>query len=225
MAAVVAAAGMTAIPAAAKEPSQTDSDSLVSASLAPGDSGATLDTPDHSLAAASRVELTGETREPLDTVTAGSTHLATDSGNDHASDALAKSDAATASALPPGTDVPVASDSALHALVADGIAMPSAEQLQALDGVPDAAEHSQVIGKVVAEALAGGEAGGAIDALLDAVAAHSGGAMGVEHFAQVAAAFDGGHGAFAWFHAGFITDAFGHSAQAMAAHPDAVPQA
>jgi hypothetical protein len=230
MAAVVAAAGMTAIPAAAKGPDGSHDDSgLVSALLAPGNGGGTLDTSDQGVAAASRVELTGETREALDTVAEGSTNLApTDSNVKSAADAFAKPDAAEASALPQGTDVPAVSEQLAHALVADGVAMPSADQLQAVTGGPDAAEHSQIIGKVVADALAGGEAGGAIDALLDAVAAHSGAAMGVEHLAQVAAAFDSGHGAFtavAWFHAGFAVDAFGPSAEAMAAHPDAVAQA
>jgi serralysin len=223
MAAVVAAAGMTAIPAAAKETDGTGGEQVsgfAASSIAVG----TIATSDHSLAAASRMELAGETREALDAGVAGSTHLARDSGIDHASDALAKPDAAQASALPQGTEVPVASAAAVQALVADGVAMPSAEQLQALAGAPAAAEHSQMIGKVVADALAGGEAGGAIDALLDAVAAQSGAATGVEHLAQVAAAFDAGHGAVAWFHAGFAPDAFGHSAEAMAAHPDAIPQ-
>jgi serralysin len=221
MAGAVAAAGMAAIPAAAKAPDGSHDDSgLVSHSLVSSLAIGTLDTSDHGVAAASRTELSGETREALDAVPAGSTHLAApDSGSDP--DAFARPDAAPASALPQGTDVPLASEPLAHALVADGVAMPSAEQLQALTGAPDGAEHSQIVGKVLAEALAGGETGGAIDALLDAVAAHSGATMGVEHLAQVAAGFDAGHGAFAavaWFQPGF-------AAEALAAHPDAVAHA
>jgi hypothetical protein len=64
-----------------------------------------------------------------------------------------------------------------------------------------------------------------VDALLDALAGHSGAATGVEHLAQVTAAVDTGHGAVAWFHAGFAAVAVGGSAEALAIHPDAVAQA
>ena len=141
--------------------------------------------------------------------------------------ALDQSPALAPAQLLGGTDTPAHSATS-GALVADGVAMPSAEQLQAVIGFAEAGEHSQLVSRVLADALAGGEAAGAIDALLDAVAAHSGAATGVEHLAQVAASVDTGHGAFtavAWFHAGFAVEAFGPAAEAMAAHPDAVPQA
>lgn len=228
MAAVVAAAGMAAIPAAAKAPDGTGGE-MVSHSLASSVAIGALETSDPGLAAASRMELGGETREAFDAVVAGSTNLAARNSNiDLSHDALARPDAVPASSLPQGTEVPLAGEPLAHALVANGVAMPSAEQLQALAGAPDAGEHSQLVGKVLADALAGGEAGGPIDALLDGLAVHSGAPTGVEYLAQLAAGFDAGHGEFtaaAWFHAGFAADAFGPSAEALAVHPDAVAQA
>ena len=228
MAAAVAAAGMTAVPAAAKAADESGGElelhALVS-SVAIG----TLETSDHGLAATSRIELGGETREALDAVTSSPIHLAArDADAGLVADALASPHAAAASPLPQGTEVPLAGEPLAHALVANGVMMPSAEQLQALPAALDAAGHSQLVGTVLADALAGGDASGPIDALLDAVAAHSGAAMGIEHLGQLAVGFDAGHGAFtaaAWYQAGFAVDAFGPSAEALAAHPDVVAQA
>jgi hypothetical protein len=225
MAAAVAAAGMTAIPAAAKAPDNSGGDhtsNLTASSIAIG----TVETSDHGLAAASGTELGGETREAIESVTSSSAHHSASDGNVvQAPLTVAKGDASHPADLPQGTDVPVGSEPLAAALVADGVAMPSAEQLQALMGAAEAGEHSQLVGKVLAEALAGGEAGGPVDALLDALAGHPGAAAGVEHLAQVAAAIDTGHGAAAWFHAGFAAEAFGASAEALAMHPDAVAHA
>jgi hypothetical protein len=214
---------MTALPAAAKAPDGADSDSGGQLAYAPIASVAgTLDNSDQGLAAAGRMALAGETREALDAA-AGSTHRAgSESASQSAADALAAPGAASASALPQGTEIPF--EALAHALVADGVAMPSAEQLQALAGTPEAPEQSQLVSKVLVDALAGGEGGGAIDALIDAVA----GQAATPALAQVAAAADIGDGPFAAaasFHAGFALAAFGHSGEPLTAYPDAIAQA
>ena len=113
------------------------------------------------------------------------------------------------------------------ALVADGVAMPSAEQLQALTSTVESVQHNPSVGRVLIDALAGGKAGGAIDALLDGLPTDPAAATGIHQLAQqLAAGLDSGQGAFtavAWSQSAFAIDPFGTSAQSLAPHHDAAP--
>ncbi len=228
MAGAVAAAGMAALPAAAKAPADSSDPSLsesAASSLAIG----TLDTSALEIGSDSQAALTGETREALDLVVAGSSNFA---GHEPslapAADILARADAAPPAALPQGTEVPFAGEPSAQALVADGVAMPSAEQLQALTGTAEGSQQNQLVSKVLLDALAGGEAGGPIDALLDQLAPDHSAAAGAGHLAQVAAGLGTGHGAFtavAWLQSAVVVDPFGPSAQAFSGHHDAQPVA
>jgi hypothetical protein len=141
--------------------------------------------------------------------------------------------------LPQGTDMPAHADSAAAQTVAAAtVAMPSAEQIAAAattagangvsgDGhsqVDHAAQHNQVVGKVLADSLAGG--GGhesAIDAVLNNLPSHDGAHAVMDalasHGAASVPAWDvGGLGAFAAAHPVFTMEP-------MMLHPDAAPAA
>ena len=217
MAGAVAAAGMAAMPAAAKDTNYS-SDDLVSADIT--QSSLLIGRLERSaieFGTQSRMDLSGETREALDDVTSTSTSLAMkESGIGLAPGALATADTAPVSASPQGTEVPFA-----QALVADAVAMPSAEQFQAVTAGADVGQGNQLVAKVLIDTLAGGESGGPIDALLDSLSSSAGSTTGVEQLAHFAAAADGGSGALtamAWAHSAI-------TAEALAAHPDAVAAA
>jgi hypothetical protein len=79
--------------------------------------------------------------------------------------------------LPQGTEL-TASEPAQSTLTSAGVGMPSAEMLQAADatdGVEGGAKSTGEVSRVIAEALEGGADGPSIDAVIDAVANHSGG--------------------------------------------------
>jgi hypothetical protein len=142
-------------------------------------------------------------------------------------------------ALPQGTDMPAHAESAPgQAVAAMAVAMPSAEQIAALatgtggKGVAgdtnsqvDGAAHNQVVGKVLADSLAGG--GGdhqsAIEAVLNSLPSHDGAHSAIEALAS--------HGAAnvpVWDAVGMASFATAHpvfSMEAMMLHPDAAPAA
>jgi hypothetical protein len=141
--------------------------------------------------------------------------------------------------LPQGTDMPAHADSgAAQAVAAATVAMPSAEQIAAAAGVAgpngmagdpqsqvdNAAQHNQVVGRVLADSLAGG--GGhesAIDAILNSLPSHNGAHAALEALATHGAAnvpsWDaGGMEAFAMAHPVFTMES-------MMIHPDAAPAA
>jgi hypothetical protein len=140
-------------------------------------------------------------------------------------------------ALPQGTDMPAHSDSsAAQTVAAATVAMPSAEQIAATAGaaagvsgdahsqVDNAAQHNQVVGKVIADSLAGG--GGhesAIDAILNSLPSHDG-----AHAALDALATHGAANVPAWDAGGMAAFAVAHpvfSMEPMMLHPDAAPAA
>jgi hypothetical protein len=140
--------------------------------------------------------------------------------------------AAPPAALDQGTDLAAATAPA--ALVAQGIVMPSAGQLLAIghglaDGPHAATQAIGDVARVLLDALAGGEASGPIDALLDALPGTTGAgnaaATGLDHLgAQFAAVLDTGHDAgFGPGPGAFGADAF-HTAfalETLTIHPDA----
>ncbi len=158
---------------------------------------------------------------PLHTDQAQSQHH---SGGDHHQAAQTELLHATAGA---------AHDGATHVaqFAAQGVIMPSAEQLATLEASAEGAkpsvedhggQHNQVVAKVLADALHGGGHGHSIDHLLDAahgshghanpvleaLATHGGGAVPFGHM-SFAASFPGGHGV--------------HMMDAMVVHQDAPP--
>jgi hypothetical protein len=141
-------------------------------------------------------------------------------------------------ALPQGTDMPAHSDAAAgQAVAAAAVAMPSAEQIAALASgagngvagdqhapVDGSAQHNEVVGKVLADSLAGG--GGhesAIDAVLNNLPSHGGANAALEALAS--------HGAAnvpAWDAGGLASFAAAHpvfTMETMMLHPDAAPAA
>jgi hypothetical protein len=219
LAGAVAAAGLVAAPAAAEIAAMGD-DSLViaSASVASG----TLDRTATSAGESTRPELTGEAKEALDEGVAS--FSGTDAGVASSSRSVAGGDAAIApvTELSRGTDTPTASHPTTDAIVADAVAMPAAEMLQALQqdvGVEAASKSTGELGHVLAEALSGGGAK-QIDALLDALAAndHAPTAAIVSH-AAAAASWALGHGEIA----AFAVSQF--STETVALHHDAPPTA
>ncbi len=127
--------------------------------------------------------------------------------------------------LSAGTDGP-AGNAGAASMIAPMIVMPSLEALESLggNGHGNGESHNAVVGRVIAEALAGGAGGGDIDALLanlgggnggnaalDALASQSGGAVPV---------WDMGHSG------GFQSDVIVKLvAEAMTLHHDAVQPA
>jgi hypothetical protein len=108
--------------------------------------------------------------------------------------------------------------------------MPSAQMLAAANGHEHAALEGQAksngeVGRVLADALAGGGHGPNIDAVIDAVANHGGGGA---HAALEAIASQGGAAVPAWHAAGFGGFPGGHALptmETMVIHPDAPPHA
>ncbi len=129
-------------------------------------------------------------------------------------------------ALLASTAMPVVHDSIVSAtpFAAPSIAVPSAEQLGALAAAAaahDGAQHNQVVGQVLAEALhGGGEGATEIDALLSSLPGHS------ESLHLPLAAADA-HGDALTFAAGLMYDAaLDHAGIAIALiHPDVMPPA
>jgi hypothetical protein len=133
------------------------------------------------------------------------------------------------SELPQGTDSPVATSAPASAITADAIAMPSAEMLASIgsgvgiDGQA-IAQANQVVGQVLADALAGGGANQIdIDAALSQLPSH-GGATG----ALDALASQNGSGVPSWNSGGMTAFAGANdmlSVDAVMLHPDAAPAA
>jgi hypothetical protein len=233
----VAAAGLMAEQAAASDsshgtghPLSTSQDSLAG--------GAPIEHVQLTSADDSNVQsISGETKVALTDVQQpqDSPHQADDTqslgldGGDHAP-------AGAPTALPQGTDMPSHSGPAPgQAVAAAAVAMPSAEQIAALasgaggKGVAgdqhtqvDSAQHNQVVGKVLADSLAGG--GGhesAIEAILNSLPSHGGANAALEALAS--------HGAAnvpAWDAAGLASFAAAHpvfTMETMMLHPDAAP--
>jgi hypothetical protein len=100
--------------------------------------------------------------------------------------------------------------------------MPSAQQLAAAsnDSV-GGAQHNQVVGQVLAEALHGGAGGATIDSVLASLPGHGGANAALEALASHAAAAvpNGDSGVFAGFTA---ANTMGHM-EALAMHADALP--
>ncbi len=222
MAAAVAATGMTAAPAAANPDELGPQVSVATSSV----TMSTLDSSGSALASASRMDLTGETREALNGIVTGSTNsVGMEASFARPLDAL-KADAVQPVALSEGTEVPFAGEPSSHSLVADGVAMPSAHMLQAVgrDGSGPAAgagvnqdsgtQETAELARVLLDALSGADAEGPhLDALLDVVAPQT---DSNQVLSQVA-------GNTTWI-GGF---AVGHEAhiEAFAIHPDMLPQA
>ena len=128
-------------------------------------------------------------------------------------------------ALLASTAMPVVHDSIVSAtpFAAPSIAVPSAEQLGALAAAAahDGAQHNQVVGQVLAEALhGGGEGATEIDALLSSLPEHS-------ESLDLPLATTAAHGDALTFAAGLMHDAaLDHAGMAIALiHPDVMPPA
>jgi hypothetical protein len=171
----------------------------------------------------SRLSLAHETRVALDEGAGLTSILGKEAPSVPDAHPLALHGAALPAALEQGTDL-AAGAPAVHALVAPGIAMPSAEQLQAQGyGGPasaDGVQHNALVSQVLLDALAGGTGSGPIDALLDTLPGAA--ATGMDHSAQLAAGFAAGpgpaFGADTSFHSAFALDT-------LALHHDAPPAA
>ena len=124
--------------------------------------------------------------------------------------------------------------------VADAIAMPSAEMLSLIADARSAVAdgHGRDLGNVLSDALAGGNHGPNLDALIEAVTGGAHEANLAIRTVQDAAANHAGNGADAgtshadaavsgWDSAAFagFTHAQAYSMEALAAHPDAAPAA
>lgn len=125
-------------------------------------------------------------------------------------------------ALLQGTSAPAHGHEGGHAaVIAAAVAMPSAEQLAAVTGKGGDAQHNEVVGKVLADALQGGEGHGPnLEALINSLPGHGHGPA----LAALASHADGhvphGHTAFAGvFSTGHNMLTMDH----MAAHHDAPP--
>jgi hypothetical protein len=195
LAGVVAAAGLTAVPAAAESFDQQGFVGVANFSAADSGIG-----PLPSATLLMRSALADEIGESLDGgAAAQSLNLARDAAwNGADSNAFAASNTASSIALTPllqGTVAPAQSHGDAHALVAQAVAMPSAEMIMpALEGVAasalDAAAGPKATGevaRVIAEALSGGGNDAVIDALLDAL-------PGQGHGAEALASLAAGHG-------------------------------
>jgi hypothetical protein len=142
---------------------------------------------------------------------------------------LALHGTALPAALDQGTDLAAAGAPAIHALIAQGIVIPSAEQLLAQghggSGSADNVQHNPLISQVLIAALADGTSSGPIDALLDALPANPAAATAMDHLAaQSAPAFNMGHEPAL----GTFADASFHTAfalETLALHHDAPPAA
>lgn len=127
-----------------------------------------------------------------------------------------------------GSDGPAHGPAAhANAVTAAGIAMPSAQQLAAAHadgakaGSANGVQHNEVVGKVLADSLHGGEGHGPnIDALLAAHGGHSGAPDVIEALASH------GAGGVPYGHSGGSSAiAMAHSMFSMAMHHDAAPPA
>jgi Ca2+-binding RTX toxin-like protein len=222
LAGAVAAAGLMSAPAAAEIAGTSEQSlAIAGASAASG----TLERTASSTDEGTRSELAGEGKEELDEGVGSSSakganadaHL-TSSPQSVGGDDAAR---APANELSRGTEMPTASHATADAIVAEAVAMPSAEMLQALRqdvGVEATAKSTGELGRVLAEALS---AGGAkqIDALLDALAGNE----------QVPAAAIASHAAVASWAIGqgeiAVFAAHQFSAEIIALHHDAPPLA
>ena len=126
------------------------------------------------------------------------------------------------SQLSQGTDAPAQVQASEMAPVADSVAMPSAEALAAAFGgaVEGEAKVTGEVGRVLADALAGGEQGQGIDAMLEALAGAGNGADGAAQVPATAGLGDvpawdnGALGHFSWASSPY-------SSEALALHQDA----
>jgi hypothetical protein len=236
----VAAAGLMSEQAAASDtPHQQDhlvsagEDSLASvASLEPAQSASADDSNVQSISGETRVALSDSQQPQSGPHQSGDAQSLSLDGAAHGS-------ANAPTELPQGTDMPSHSGSAPgQAVAAAAVAMPSAEQIAALASasggkgvageehsqVDGAAQHNQVVGKVLADSLAGG--GGhesAIEAVLNSLPSH-----GNAHSALEALASHGAASVPAWDVGGMASFAAAHpvfTMETMMLHPDAAPAA
>ena len=224
----VAAAGLIAVPVAAHD-GVAGNDEQPAAGVAPfaADSG---DGAGAGVTDTGRTALGGETREAVDdSVTASPVHAdhqAQDAGGSN--DVAGAHNAPTAPAeLLQGTDAAEQSNPAGSTLVADGVAMASAEMLLAAHEATNAqavansgdAQSTAEVSRVLADALGGGGHGGLdIDALLHAATGHG----GAPSLAELIAGHSGPAGA-AWDTSGFATLDLG--VHMLVTHMDAPPLA
>ena len=122
----------------------------------------------------SRCALSGETKEAIDDPGSKSSSLKShgEENLDHSLTAGDTHDSQPTTELLAGTDAPQQDAPAASMLTSQGVAMPSVEMLTAGKGEgvdKGEAKGNAVVEQVVADALAGGEGGKSIDALLDAI--------------------------------------------------------
>jgi hypothetical protein len=231
----VAAAGLMSGQAAASDTSHSTADQLTSAGDGLSGGGTVEQLQLVSSDDGNVQSISGETKVAVSDI-----QQQQDSPNqpeDSQSPSLDGSDHGQASAptaLPQGTDMPEHSDTAAgQAVAAASVAMPSAEQIAALANgtggdqqaqVDASAQHNQVVGKVLADSLAGG--GGhesAIEAVLNNLPSHGGADAALEALASHGAANVPG-----WDAGGMASFAAAHpvfTMETMMLHPDAAPAA
>jgi hypothetical protein len=158
--------------------------------------------------------------------TNGTAHAAAASAGTHASDAgQAHAESADGNAqqqapaeLLQGTAAPTHDAPAAASAAAAAVVMPAAAQLAGADG----AQHGQILGQVLADALHGGGSGPTIDSVLAALPGHGDGhAAALEALASTAGAAvsNGDTAAFA----GFSMAAAHFTMEQMVVHADAAP--
>jgi hypothetical protein len=227
MAGVVAAAGLAALPPADSPPDATGGDHWTGSAMAVPAIGIEGTSDLVPVSDTSRLSLAHETRVALDEGAGSTSILGKEAPSAPDADPLALHGTVLPAALEQGTDL-AAGAPAVHALVAPGIAMPSAAMLlgiggtvPGIDGPTDGAQHNSLVSQVLLDAVAGGTGGGPIDALLDTLPGAGG--TGIDHSAPLAAGFAAGPGPGAFgadvpFHAAFALDT-------LALHHDAPPAA
>ena len=165
-------------------------------------------------------QVTNESRQPVSTA---DSHLQLDS----------HSGPAAMTALVQATEAPTHGDfNAVSAIAGTEVAMPSAQQMAAFANIGGSAQgidvqgtaHNQVVGKIIADSLAGGGgAHSAIDAVLNNLPSHNGANPAIDALAtQVSANVPAWHAAAATGFGGAETV---FSMETMMLHHDAVPPA
>ncbi|HUE78947.1 MAG TPA: DUF5801 repeats-in-toxin domain-containing protein [Sphingomicrobium sp.] len=215
----IAAAGLGASSAAAANGfAARDYDGMLDSMVVgrTADEAMALDSGD-----SSRSALSGETQESVDDQPASeSSATQSDVSAQHSLTDGGSEDAQAPSALSEGTEQSAPADTSF---TSESIAMPSADMLAAANenGVDGAAKGTSEVGRVLADALAGGD-GPSIDAILDAAANHGSPealAALASHGAGAVSGWDtGGFG-------GFSGGQFTRTMDDMVLHPDAVQPA
>jgi hypothetical protein len=224
----VAAVGLAATPVAANDTVSLESNGQAAVEVAAEQ--VAIEASEQSGSPSGVQGFAGETREALDTDSEVATTAARDSGSEQARLTSEAAQAPEPDALPQGTEAP-ASAPAQSSFTSAGVAMPSAEMLEAAANENAAAQGegrgqgTHELGRVLADALAGGRDGPNLDAVINALARHGqGGDQGVDDAlaSQAAAAVPG------WNMGGGAHFQTAHSAftvEAMMLHHDAVQPA